>query len=212
MRDRFTDRSAAGKALGAELARVDWSDPVVLALPRGGVPVAVEVADALDAPLDVVVARKIGAPRQPELAVGAVTADGATFYDDETLAALGLDRERVSRQRADALDEAKRRQQRYGSPHPPEITGRDVIVVDDGLATGLTAHAAVHAVRMRDPRTVTVAVPVGSPAAVRRLGATADAVVCLAQPPMFRAVGQWYRDFRQVSDEQVDRIVAAHAQ
>lgn len=211
MRDRFTDRTSAGKALGAELARVNWSDPVVLALPRGGVPVAVEVADALRARLDIVVARKIGAPRQPELAVGAVTADGTTFYDDETLDALGLSRERVSRQREDAIAEAGRRQQRYGSLHAPGIAGRDVIVVDDGLATGLTALAAVHAVRQQEPSSVTLAVPVGSPSAVRRLAHSADAVVCLHQPPGFRAVGQWYTDFRQVSDEQVDRIVAAHA-
>jgi len=205
----FIDRTEAGEALAAELSRHRWTDPVVLALPRGGLPVAAEVAAALDAPLDVVVASKIGAPDQPELAVGAVTADGVYLLDDATLAALGLRRPDISRQLTDATAEARRRQDRFGAADPPKLTGRDVIIVDDGLATGMTALAAVHAVRAHDPLSVCVAVPVGSASAVLRLEAAADAVVCLYQPRRFSAVGQWYHDFRQVSDAEVDSLVAA---
>ncbi|MPZ00030.1 MAG: phosphoribosyltransferase [Actinophytocola sp.] len=203
----FTDRTDAGHKLAAELARRTWTDPVVLALPRGGLPVAVEVATALDAPLDVVVARKVGAPDQPELAVGAVTADGVYLLDDDTLTALGLRRPDVAQQITAATAEARRRQDRFGAAEPPSLPGRDVIIVDDGLATGMTALAAVHAAREHQPRSVCLAVPVGSGAAVRRLEAAADTVVCLSQPPKFTAVGQWYRDFRQVTDAEVDALV-----
>lgn len=203
----FTDRTDAGRKLAAELARRSWTDPVVLALPRGGLPVAAEVAAALDAPLDVVVARKVGAPDQPELAVGAVTADGVYLLDDATLTALGLRRPDVAQEITAATAEARRRQDRFGAADPPPLTGRDVIIVDDGLATGMTALAAVHAVREREPRSVCLAVPVGSSAAVRRLEGAADAVVCLSQPPKFTAVGQWYRDFRQITDAEVDSLV-----
>lgn len=211
MTDRFTDRTTAGRLLGVELARLPWRDPVVLALPRGGVPVAAGVADALAAPLDVVVARKVGAPSQPELAVGAVTADGAYLFDHATLAQLGLSRDDVADALAAATEEARRRQQRYGSAERPSLAERDVIIVDDGLATGLTALAAVHAVRAQEPSSITLAVPVGSSSAVRRLREVADAVLCLLQPAMFQAVGQWYRDFKQVTDDEVDALVNAHA-
>lgn len=211
MGSRFTNRSAAGRLLGAELARLGWTRPVVLALPRGGVPVAAGVAEALDAPLDVVVARKVGAPSQPELAVGAVTADGAAFFDDATLAALGLTRAGIADLVAATVAEAQRKQDRYGAAARPDVTDRDVVIVDDGLATGLTALAAVHAVAAREPLSVALAVPVGSPAAVRRLQAAADAVYCLRQPPHFQAVGQWYQDFTQVTDDEVDTLIAAHA-
>ncbi|MPY80674.1 MAG: phosphoribosyltransferase [Actinophytocola sp.] len=204
----FIDRAEAGTKLAAELARREWTDPVVLALPRGGLPVAAEVADALGAPLDVVVARKIGAPDQPELAVGAVTADGVYLLDDATLTALGLRRPDVAGQLNAATAEARRRQDRFGAADPPPLSGRDVIIVDDGLATGMTALAAVHTVREHNPRSVCLAVPVGSAAAVRRLEAAADAVVCLSQPPRFTAVGQWYHDFRQITDAEVDSLVA----
>lgn len=208
---RFRDRESAGRLLGTELARHGWISPVVLALPRGGVPVAAGVAEALRAPLDVVVARKVGAPHQPELAVGAVTADGATFFDDGTLDALGLTRADLDERVAEVTAEAQRRQARYGAAARPEVADRDVLIVDDGLATGLTALAAVHAVRAKDPLTVSLAVPVGSPQAVRRLEAAADAVYCLRQPAAFQAVGQWYRDFTQVTDAEVDALIAAYA-
>lgn len=203
----FTDRTEAGEKLAAELSRREWTDPVVLALPRGGLPVAAAVAARLDAPLDVVVARKIGAPDQPELAVGAVTADGVYLLDDATLSALGLRRPDVADQLTTATAEARRRQNRFGAADPPPLADRDVIIVDDGLATGMTALAAVHAVREHNPRSICLAVPVGSSAAVRRLEAAADTVVCLSQPRRFTAVGQWYRDFRQISDAEVDSLV-----
>jgi len=208
---RFRDRTSAGRLLGTELARLGWRQPVVLALPRGGVPVAAGVAEALDAPLDVVVARKIGAPRQPELAVVAVTADGEALYDDATLDALGLTRADVADREAEVREEARRRQERYGAAARPDVAEHDVLIVDDGLATGLTALAAVRSVRARGPLSVSLAVPVGSPSAVRRLQNAADAVYCLRQPALFQAVGQWYRDFTQVSDDEVDALIAAHA-
>lgn len=203
----FADRTVAGRVLGAELAGRSWVRPVVLALPRGGVPVGAGVAAALGVPLDVVVARKVGAPGQPELAVGAVTADGSHLFDDDMLDALGLTRADLADRLEAETAEARRRQERYASGELPPLRERDVIVVDDGLATGSTALAAIHAVRAATPRSVTMAVPVGSHAAVRRLQDAADAVVCLLQPLSFRSVGQWYRDFRQVSDEQVDALV-----
>lgn len=203
----FADRTVAGRVLGTELARHHWVRPLVLALPRGGVPVGAGVADALGAELDVVVARKVGAPDQPELAVGAVTADGSHLFDDDMLAALGLTRADLADRLAAETAEARRRQERYGCGELPSLRERDVIVVDDGLATGSTALAAIRAVRTRMPRSVTLAVPVGSHAAVGRLRDAADAVVCLLQPLSFRSVGQWYRDFRQVSDAQVDALV-----
>lgn len=211
MRQRYADRAAAGADLGSGLAGHAWTDPVVLALPRGGVPVAAGVADALAAPLDVVVARKIGAPTQPELAVGAVTSDGAVFFDDSTLRALHLRRDDVHDQIDAERSEARRRLSTYRSLAPQPCSGRDVIIVDDGLATGLTALAAVHATRAAEPASVTVAVPVGASPAVHRLATAADAVYCPQQPAVFRAVGQWYRDFTQVTDDEVRAILTDRA-
>ncbi|MGH3432827.1 MAG: phosphoribosyltransferase [Thermocrispum sp.] len=211
MSSRFRDRMSAGRLLGAELARHGWISPVVLALPRGGVPVAAGVAEALRAPLEVVLARKVGAPGQPELAVGAVTADGAVIYDDATLAALGLTRTDVARRTDAVIAEARAKQQRYGPVARPRVRERDVLIVDDGLATGLTALAAVHAMLAQRPLSVSLAVPVGARAAIGRLEQVADAVYCLRQPREFRAVGQWYRDFTQVTDDEVDDLLAAYA-
>ena len=207
---RFRNRMSAGRQLGAELARQGWTSPLILALPRGGVPVAAGVADVLHAPLDVVVARKIGAPAQPELAVGAVTADGAVLYDDGTLSTLGLTRADVARRTEAAITEAQRKQQRYQASALHRVRGRDVLIVDDGLATGLTALAAVHAVVAHRPLSVSLAVPVGSPSAIRRLETAADAVYCLRRPARFRAVGQWYEDFTQVTDDEVDDLLDAY--
>lgn len=203
----FADRHAAGRRLGDQLAELTWREPVVLGLARGGVPVAAGVARALGAPLEVVVARKIGAPDQRELAVGAVTADGAYLYDDEMLEAVGVSRADMADQRAYEVSEARRRQEVYGIGRPADLAGRDAIVVDDGLATGLTAIAAVRSVRGRHPRSVTVAVPVASPTAAERLGHHADAVYTLLCPPDFRAVGGWYRDFHQVDDDEVRELL-----
>src|SRR5690606_21997386 len=146
----------------------------------------------------------------PELAVGAVTADGAVFYDDRALAALGLTREDVVRRSEAAVAEARGQQQRY-QVRALDVTGSDVLIVDDGLATGLTALAAVNAVLARRPLSVSVAVPAGSYAAIRRVEEVADAVYCLRRPTHFRAVGQWYQDFTQVTDDEVEQLLQVHS-
>jgi predicted phosphoribosyltransferase len=211
---RFRDREEAGRELGARLRLLREKDelprPVVLALPRGGVTVALEVARALDAPLDVLVARKIGAPFQPELGVGALAGDGPPLYDRESLARLGLTEAElapvVRRERA----ELKRRERLYRQGRPAaDLSGRTVVVVDDGLATGVTARAALRAVRGGAPRRVVLAVPVSSPQAARLLRPEVDELVCLAQPSDFRAVGLWYDDFEQLSDDDVLRALRA---
>ncbi|SNR36072.1 Predicted phosphoribosyltransferase [Haloechinothrix alba] len=206
-RHRFADRLEAGRLLGRDLARRHWTDPVVLGLARGGMPVAAGVADALGAPLDVMVARKIGAPTQPELAIGAVTADGAHLYDTASLRAFGLEPAQLDDRRASEAAEARRRQNAYRDEGPLKVRGCDVVLVDDGLATGLTAVAAVRALRHYDPLSITVAVPVASTSARERVETEADAVHTLDEPSTFYAVGQWYRDFHQVEDDEVHAIL-----
>jgi len=205
-RDLFADRAEAGARLAARLAGMAWSDPVVLGLARGGVPVAAVVAAVLDAPLDVAVARKIGVPGQPEFGVGAVTAGGPPHYDGHTLAALGLTpddlRADCERERA----EARRRLQRYRQDRTPvPLAGRDVLLVDDGLATGVTARAALGELRTAAPARLVVAAPVCARESRDALRAAADAddVVCVSAPAEFGAVGLWYRSFGQTSDKDV---------
>jgi putative phosphoribosyl transferase len=210
----FADRADAGARLARRLAEMPWSDPVVLGLARGGVPIAAIVADALDAPLEVAVARKIGAPGRPEFGIGAVTPDGPPRYDERTLAALGLTpddlREACERERA----EARRRLQRYRQGRDPvPLAGRDVILVDDGLATGVTARAALGVLRAAGPARLVFAAPVCARDSRDALcaAADADAVVCVFAPPEFGAVGLWYRDFGQTSDEEVLAALASRA-
>jgi putative phosphoribosyl transferase len=206
----FADRADAGRRLGAALARYRDQSPVILALPRGGVPVGLEVARALGAPLDVIVVRKLGAPGHEELAVGAIAA-GAAYVDWPIVRQLGVSQSYLEQVTAAEERELERREQAYrqGRAALP-VEGRTVILVDDGLATGATLRAAIAALRQRHPARLVVAVPVGAPESVARLREAADDVICLEQPPDFRAVSLTYRDFSATSDtEVVDCLDAA---
>lgn len=198
----FLDRREAGRELGAALAETDWAAPVVIGLARGGIPVAYEVARILGAPLRIQVVRKIGAPGDSEFGVGAVTADGPPVFDDRSLATLGLRRADLAEECARKREEARSRVARYGRTTIP-VTGRDVIVTDDGLATGVSARAALRAVRLEHPRLLVFAAPVASPDSADALLAEADEVRCLLRPDGFRSVGQFYLDFRQTGDDEV---------
>ncbi|MFJ2952408.1 phosphoribosyltransferase [Streptomyces sp. NPDC087226] len=205
---RFRDRRQAGRELAARLReRQDEGalpDPVVLALPRGGAAVAFEVARALDAPLDVLVVRKIGAPFHEEFGVGAMAGDGIPLYDEDALLRLGLSEADLAPVVARERAELRRREERYRQGRPaPELAGRTVVVVDDGLATGSTARAALRALRARDPGHLVLAVPVGSAEGVTLMRSEADEVLCLHEPAAFMAVGQWYEEFDQLTDEDV---------
>jgi putative phosphoribosyl transferase len=207
----FRNRSEAGRLLGRRLQAMHIHDPVVLALPRGGVPVAVEVARALRAPLDLLLVRKIGAPQQPELAVAAVCDGPELVVDERTMAWTGATDEYVARQAELQLEEIARRRALYlgGRPLLPGA-GRTAMVVDDGIATGTTVRAALKALRRRGPARVVLAVPVASPQSVIALAPLVDEVVCLSQPPLFEAVGMHYADFDQVPDAEVARLMREH--
>lgn len=211
---RFPDRTQAGRQLGAVLADLDLSAPVVLALPRGGVPVAFEVAAQLEAPLEVFVARKVGAPGHPEFGIGAIAEGddpGGVVVDEEALRVLGVRRERFDALAAHERIELERRVWHYRGDRPlPPLDGREVIVVDDGLATGVTAEAALRALRLRRTRRLLLAVPVCAPDTALRLGTLAE-VVCLSRPPDFRAVGRWYERFDQTTDAEVIDLLARSA-
>ncbi|MEU0532658.1 phosphoribosyltransferase [Amycolatopsis tolypomycina] len=200
----FADREDGGRRLADALRGRRWAEPLVLGLARGGVPVAAVVARRLGAELDVVVARKIGAPGRREYGVGAVTPDGPAIYDEAGLRALNLTAARMARAEGRERAEARRRRERYrAGREPPGVSGRDVLLVDDGLATGVTATAALREVRAARPRTLVFAAPVAAPGAAARVRLEADDVVCVAEPRGFRAVGQWYADFRQLGDDDV---------
>lgn len=200
----FASRADAGKQLAERLLAYAAPDTRVLALPRGGVPVAYEVARALRAPLDVVVVRKIGAPGHEELALGAIASGGVRVLNDETIVALGVDAQTLEAIAQRESEELRRREIAYRGTLPAlDVTGRTVILVDDGLATGASMFAAVVAVRPRNPRSIVVAVPVAPTDTCRVLAAQVDDVVCVATPRPFRGVGAWYDDFRQITDEEV---------
>jgi len=200
----FIDRDQAGKLLGDRLTRVAVSDPVVLALPRGGVPVGARVAQAIDAPLDIIVVRKLGVPYQPELAMGAIGEDGVRVMDDDVVAATGVSSAEIAsveeRERAEL--ERQVAQYRATCPRIP-LPGRTAVVVDDGIATGSTARAACLVARAHGASRVIVAAPVASRQSVALLGEVADEVIALEQPEPFYAVGQWYLDFQQTPDDVV---------
>ena len=205
----FADRRAAGRELASRLAVLAPEQPLVLGLARGGIPVAYEISQALDAPLDVLVARKIGAPENPEFGIGAIAEGEPPMLDTDTVRWLKISDADLQRALARARAEVAARVARYRGDRPLEITGRTVIVVDDGIATGGTARAALHAVRAQRPRRLVLAVPVGVPATLRELAAVADEVVCLAAPEQMRAVGAWYGDFSQTTDDEVLTLLAA---
>ena len=207
----FHDRTEAGRRLAARLATYALPDPLVLGLPRGGVPVAREVAEALGADVDVLVVRKLGAPGNPEYAIGAVGEDGAVVIDHSATRALRVTRDQLDRIAEAEGREIERRVQAYrGGSRRLGVAGRNVIIVDDGLATGSTAAAAVRVARHLGAAHITVAVPVGSVQAVDWLRGMADSVICLETPEPFFAVGQHYADFEQVADTEVVAILRAH--
>ncbi|ARP69445.1 phosphoribosyl transferase [Streptomyces pluripotens] len=200
----FTDRLEAGQRLAARLEYLRGQDLVVLGLPRGGVPVAAAVADALDAPLDICLVRKLGAPYQPELGLGAIGEDGVRVLNQEVMSATGVTQAQLTRVEEDERRVLERRAARYrGAISPVPVAGRTAVVVDDGVATGSTARAACRIARARGAARIVLAVPVAPPDFARRLGGDADELVCLDTPRYFSAVGQFYADFAQVDDEEV---------
>ncbi|HXW40563.1 MAG TPA: phosphoribosyltransferase family protein [Xanthobacteraceae bacterium] len=206
----FSNRAQAGHKLAAALAAYRRQDPVILALPRGGVPVAAEVAAALDAPLDLILVRKIGVPFQPELAMGAIVDGGSPIIvRNEDVIRQARIAEADFKAVADAeFAEIERRRKRYlGSREPAEVAGRTAIVIDDGVATGATTRAALRATRMRGPKRLVLAVPVAPTESLAELRGEADEVICLEDYELFGAIGFYYSDFRQVSDDEVIAIL-----
>ena len=201
----FQDRFEAGRFLASKLTQfANRPDVVVLALPRGGVPVGFEVAKALNAPLDVFVVRKLGLPGQPELAMGAIASGGVRVLNEDVVRALGIPDQLIDAVAAKEQSEVERREREYRDGRPPiDVRGRTVILVDDGLATGSSMRVAAAALRQKQPAQIVVAVPVASPATCAEFQSEVDKVICAVTPEPFWAVGQWYRDFSQTSDEEV---------
>jgi putative phosphoribosyl transferase len=209
MSSRFHDRVDAGRVLARELGEYRGRDDViVLALPRGGIPVGYEVAHALGVPLDVFVVRKLGVPTHEELAMGAIASGGVRLLDHEIIRMYGVSREDVEMVTRWEQEELERRERSYrGDRAFPDLTGKTVILVDDGLATGATMRAAVEALRLEHPARIVVAVPVASPETCEAFRGIADDIVCALTPEPFLAVGQWYEDFTQTTDAEVHELL-----
>jgi putative phosphoribosyl transferase len=213
----YRDRREAGRQLAAKLAAyAGRPDVIVLALPRGGVPVAYEVARALGAPLDILLVRKLGLPGHEELALGAVASGGIRVLNEEVVRALRIPEEVIDQVAAEELEELERRERLYrGDRPPPDVRGRTVILIDDGLATGSTMRAAIAALRQQHPARIVVAVPVGAPETCAEFQDEADEAICALTPDPFYAVGHWYGDFTQTTDEEVrdllEQAAAEHA-
>jgi putative phosphoribosyl transferase len=205
----FEDRTQAGRLLGEALAEyAKRSDVVVLALPRGGVPVGFEVALMIDAPLDIMLVRKLGTPGQEELAMGAIASGGVCVLNPDIVAVIDISQEAIEAVAATERQELERRERVYrGNQPPPAVENHCLILVDDGLATGASMLAAVSALRQRKPASIVVAIPVAPSDTVQRLKQEADEVVCLATPEPFSAVGRWYREFSQTSDDEVKSLL-----
>ncbi len=214
MERAFPNRAEAGRLLAAKLENyLDRSDVVVLGLPRGGVPVAYEVAQRLGAPLDVFVVRKLGVPGFEELAAGAIASGGVRVLNEDVVRALPNADQLIESVTEKETVELERREQIYRDGRPaPELRGRVVILVDDGLATGATMRAAVAALRQRGVAKIVVAAPVGAPDTCRELEQEADEIICAITPEFFQAVGQYYEDFSQTSDEEVRELLSRAAQ
>ena len=205
----FTNRAEAGELLAARFTELaDRDHAIVLALPRGGVPVGYEVARSLRVPLDVFVVRKLGVPGHEELAMGAIASGGVRLLNDEVVDALGIPGALIDQVARREQAELERREQLYRGKRPPiALTNKTVILVDDGLATGSTMRAAVAAIRRQQPREIIVAAPVGAPSTCDEMRDVADDVVCLRTPEPFVAVGLWYRDFGETSDAEVRELL-----
>jgi putative phosphoribosyl transferase len=205
----FRNRVEAGRTLAARLhAYANRNDVVVMALPRGGVPVAFEVAQALDAPLDIFLVRKLGTPGQEELAMGAIASGGVRVLNPWVVDYLGITDEVIDKITADEHKELERRERAYREDRlPVEVSKKTIILVDDGLATGSTMRAAVAALKQREPARIVVAVPVAPAAACRELAEEVDEVVCALSPDQLDGVGRWYEDFSQISDDDVRALL-----
>jgi predicted phosphoribosyltransferase len=210
----FRDRSEAGRILADRLSPyAGRPDVLVLALPRGGVPVAFEVAQALHAPMDVFVVRKLGVPGHEELAMGALATGGVRVLNEDVVVGLGIPEPVIDEVAREEEEELQRRERLYrGDRTAPDVRGRTVILVDDGLATGSTMRAAVAALRQQGPARIVVAVPVGAVETCSELGELADEVVCARMPEPFYAVGLWYNDFTQTTDEEVHDLLERAAE
>ena len=209
MRREFRDRVEAGDELAPLVVALGLADPVVLGLPRGGVPVAARLALALGAPLDVIVVRKVGVPSQPELAMGAVGEGGATVVNDDVMMSTWVSRADFERVAARERAELERRVVALRAVRPREpLAGRAAVLVDDGIATGATMRAAIGVARANDASTVVIATPVAPPEVVQSLSREADEVVCIIQPEPFFAVGTWYTRFEAVPEEEVLHLLA----
>jgi putative phosphoribosyl transferase len=211
MKTRFRDRSEAGQKLAAQLqAYANCDNVLVLALPRGGVPVAYEVARALNLPLDICLVRKLGVPGHQELAMGAIASGGVRVFNYDVIRWLSISEEAIEGVATRELRELQRRERAYRGDRPlPDIRDRTVILIDDGLATGATIRAAIAALRSQQPKEIIVAVPVAPSSLCQDLEAEVDRVVCLATPEPFYAIGLWYENFAQTSDDRVRELLAA---
>jgi len=207
--EAFTDRRHAGRVLASRLTKYAGRDDViVLALPRGGVPVAYEVASALNAPMDVFLVRKLGTPGHRELAMGAIASGGVRVVNEDVVRWYGISEAAIDRIAREEQEELERRERAYRDDRPaPDLTNRIVVLIDDGLATGSTMRAAVQAVRARCPARVVIAVPVGAPQTCAELAVSADEVICARMPEPFSAVGQWYLNFEQTDDAEVRELL-----
>jgi len=208
----FEDREEAGRLLAEQFSNLRTKRAIVLGIPRGGIIIAKELASRIRADLDIVLSRKLGTPGQPELAMGSLAEDGTVFLNEYVVKAMGVTKQDIEQEKARQIKEIQRRTQliRNVLPKSP-LKKRIVVLTDDGVATGATMQAALWAVRQENPQSIVVAIPVASNEALNRLSADADEIVCLRQPPVFYAVGQFYTQFYQVQDEEVLQVLKAEA-